>query len=138
MTRRNEFSRQTKNAAFDRSKRGGDVAICECDRVPALGRPAGCGAVLRSGNVFYEHIHQDALGGSSDLDNCAALSKTCWSEKTATIDLPVIAKANRRRDRDRGSMTLPWRPMVGTRRSGIRKPLHPHARPVDRRTGHEL
>lgn len=131
--RRREFSKDTKRQAFERS--GG---VCECHRVPSLKRPQGCGLVLRSGHFNYEHIDQDALGGSNDLSNCAVLSKTCWREKTARIDLPLIAKNNRQRDRDRGTRTLPWRPMVGTKRSGIRKPLHPWARPVDRRTGREM
>jgi len=136
--RRSEFSRVTKAAAYERAKRGGDVAICECDRVPALRRPQGCGLVLRSGHFNYEHIEQDALGGSNSLENCAVLARTCWREKTATVDLPVIAKNNRQRAKDRGARTLPWRPMIGTRRSGIKLPLHPHARPIDRHTGEEL
>lgn len=136
--RRNEFTKQTKRDAFERSRRGGEFPICECDRVPSLKRPHGCGVILRSGHFNYEHIEQDNLGGDNSLENCAVLSKTCWREKSFTVDIPLIAKNNRQRDRDRGAQTLPWRPMIGTKRSGVKKPLHPWARPIDRLTGREL
>lgn len=131
--RRAEFTKDTKRQAFARSR-----GICECHRVPSLNRAHGCGVALRSGHINFEHIEQDALGGGNDLSNCATLCRTCWKEKTAGIDLPLIAKNNRQRDNERSTRTLPWRPMVGTKRSGVRKPLHPWARPIDRRTGREF
>lgn len=131
--RRRNFTKATKREALLRS-----AGICECHRVWQLKRPQGCGVALRSGHVYYEHIEQDALGGDNSLDNCAALTTTCWREKTDRIDLRVIARNNRQRDNAWGTRTLSWRPMPGTKRSGIRKPLNPWSRPVDRRTGRVL
>lgn len=137
-TRRREFSSDTKREAYERAMRGGEVAICECYLVPSLRRPQGCGLVLRSGHFNYEHIDQDALGGGNDLSNCAVLSRNCWREKTDTVDLPLIAKNNRQRDRDRGIAPRVWRPMPGTKASGIKLRLRPYARPIDRTTGQEF
>lgn len=130
---RREFTKATKREAFTRSN-----GICECHRVRTLPTyRTGCGVRLSSGNVFYEHIEQDAIGGSNTIENCAALSKTCWKLKTATIDLPHIAKQNRQRDRERGTQTLSFRPLPGTKRSGIKLPLRPFSKPIDRTTGEE-
>lgn len=91
---RSEFSKQTKRAANDRS--GG---VCECHRCPGM---VPCGLPLGPGNTFYEHIVQCAISDDNSLENCAVLTKTCWKSKTATQDLPVIAKTKRIRDRHRG------------------------------------
>ena len=97
MSGRLEFSPQIKRLAYQRSE-----GICECHLVPMLRRPKGCGQKLGVGNVFYEHIIPDKLKSDNSLDNCAALCKTCWKEKTSSYDLPTIAKSNRVRDRARG------------------------------------
>jgi hypothetical protein len=110
--RRNEFSSTTKREAFDRS--GG---ICEAHRVPML-PVRECKSPLVPGNIFYEHIAPDALNGLNDLSNCACLCKTHWRLKTATYDLPVIAKNNRQRDRNRSIKPQHYAPIVGTKRSG--------------------
>lgn len=111
-----EFSKKTMRAAFDRS--GG---ICECARVPMLGRPQGCGQKLTDGRVRYEHIVPAELGGDNSLDNAAALSISCWKEKTARFDLPTIAKSNRQRDRARGIGRRSSRPMPCGRNSRWKK-----------------
>jgi hypothetical protein len=129
--RRNEFSSATKREAYARSD-----GICECHRVrqlPTYG--TGCGCSLGEGNTFYEHIDQDALGGRNDIDNCAVLVRTCWRLKTDSVDLPMVARNNRQRDRSRGIRPAVYSPLPGTRASGIRKPMRPFAAPVDRRTG---
>jgi len=131
-TRRHEFSPGTKREAYARS--GG---ICECHRIPSLKRPGGCGVTLRDGHINYEHIDQDALGGDNGLDNCAVLARNCWREKTDTIDLPLIAKNNRVRDRARGIKPFQFRPMPGTRGSGIKIRMG-RGRPIDRATGREF
>lgn len=117
-TRKN-FTKATQREAYDRS--GG---ICECHLLAARGIPGfsieGCGRPLGAGNTFYEHIHCDNLLGLNDLDNAAALTKTCWRLKTDTYDLPVIAKANRIRDRARGIRPGQSRPLPGTKASGIK------------------
>jgi hypothetical protein len=89
-----EFTAKTKREALERS--GG---ICECHRIPGM---IPCGLSLTSGNVFFEHIEQDAIVKKNSLDNCAALTKTCWKFKTAKIDQPTIARVRKRRDRNYG------------------------------------
>jgi len=122
-----EFTAPTKRAAFRRS--GG---ACEAHRVPMLPAPE-CKAALTPGNIFYEHIRPDALAGANDLDNCACLCKTHWRLKTISYDLPVIAKNNRQRDRARGIKPQNFRPLPGTKRSGIAIPLN--GSPRNRATG---
>lgn len=111
-----EFTRSTKHDAYKRSK-----GICECHRVFALRRPQGCGVILGSGNIFYEHIIPDNIRPDNSLDNCAALSRTCWREKTSKYDRAIIAKSNHQRDRARGiGRQIKGRPLVGTKASGIK------------------
>jgi len=109
---RNNFSKETKRAAFARSN-----GICECHLIPHVFKVA-CGRPLSAGNTFYEHIDPDAISGRNDLDNCATLTKTCWSIKTNTYDKPVIAKSNRTQDRARGiykpRTITGWRSFNGT------------------------
>lgn len=114
--RRLEFTAATKREAYDRSR-----GICECHRIPGW---TGCGCLLGPGNTFYEHINPDNLGGANDLDNCAALTKTCWKRRTAEHNLPVIAKANRQRDRERGIKPIPRQVLAGTFRSGLKLPMN--------------
>jgi len=129
---RNNFTKPTKREAFKRS--GG---ICECHLIPHVFKSA-CGCKLSAGNTFYEHINPDAISSRNDLDNCAVLTKTCWRFKTASHDLPTIAKSNRTMDRARGIVGTQFNPIVGTKASGIKMPMRPFARPIDRRTGKEL
>src|SRR5579883_530341 len=106
------FTAETKRAALQRSS-----DLCECHRVPQLGRPEGCGVKLVAGLIRYEHIIQDAIRKDNSLDNAACLTKTCWLEKTCTIDIPVIAKSNRVRDHHWGTETAPRAIIVGSRAS---------------------
>lgn len=98
---RNNFSKETKRLAFERS--GG---ICECHLLAKAGIPGfsvdGCGSELGIGNTFYEHIETDYVSRRNDLDNCAALARTCWKLKTSTYDLPIIAKVKRNEDYAKG------------------------------------
>lgn len=94
--RRNNFSKDTKRQAYERSN-----GICECHLIPHVFKVA-CGCALSPGNTFYEHIDPDKISGRNDLGNAAVLTKTCWKRKTADYDLPTIAKSNRTQDRARG------------------------------------
>ncbi len=91
------FTAVTKRNAFDRSR-----GICECYLVPWLSRPQGCGVKLVAGAIFYEHIIPDNIRPDNSLNNCAALTKTCWRKKTDNYDRKIIAKSNHSRDRNRG------------------------------------
>lgn len=118
MRPRREFSPLTKRLALARS--GG---FCECARVPQLPTfGKGCGQRLGEGNTFHEHIICDGLDGDNTIDNCAALVKTCWRQKTDTYDLPVIAKVKRQRDKSFGIRgTL--QPLPGGRSSDLKKKM---------------
>src|SRR5262249_31398782 len=102
--RRNEFTKDIKRAAFERSN-----GICECHLIPHV-FPQACGLPLGEGNTFYEHIDPDKISGRNDLDNAACLTKTCWRIKTSKYDLPVIARVERRLDRARGIRNSPTLP----------------------------
>ena len=134
LTRKN-FTKETKRLAYERSN-----GICECHLLAKAGIPGfsieGCGVKLRSGHINYEHINPDGLDGGNDLDNAATLSRNCWRKKTNEYDLPTIAKANRRRDRDRGIEPPPYCPLAGTVASNIRKPFN--GPPVFRDSGRPL
>lgn len=79
MTKRLEFSRRTKAQAFARAN-----GACEM-----------CGARLSVGKFDYDHRLPAALGGGSDLDNCVVACRACHGTKTATEDVPRIAKTKR-------------------------------------------
>lgn len=116
---RREFTPATKRAAFERAN-----GTCECHRVPWLNRPNGCGVTLVTGQIFYEHVIPDRIRPDNSLDNCAALTTTCFREKTDSYDLPVIAKSNRVQDRARNIKPQHHRPIIGTKRSGWKKHMN--------------
>jgi len=62
----------------------------------AAGHCEGCTRKLLAGDYHYDHRIPDAMGGSSDIDNCQVLCKSCHSTKTRKKDVPEIAKAKRR------------------------------------------
>lgn len=131
MNRRREFSKATRREAYERSK-----GMCECALVPSLPTfEKGCGCALGAGNTFYEHIDPDGAGGDNTLANCAVLVKTCWRIKTDEHDRPVVAKVQRQRDRAIGAKTNTFRPLPGSKRSGIKLPLGGRDVPHYRRTG---
>lgn len=102
---RREFSKATKTAALERS--GG---VCEC----------GCGVPFGVEGVEYDHDLPDWLGGDNSLENCKALRVKCHRRKTPK-DRQMIDKARRGSETRHGLRESRWRPMPGTRRSGIRK-----------------
>jgi 5-methylcytosine-specific restriction enzyme A len=122
--RRREFPSSVKREAFARS-----AGICECHLL--TGKP-GCGVRLGPGNVFYEHIVCDRIGGTPTLDNCAALCRTCWRLKTNHYDLPIVADTNRMWDRHRGIKTVSQRIPGGKLDPRKRKM---NGQVVDRETG---
>lgn len=77
---RQEFNRQTKEAAHERS--GGK---CEC----------GCGVVIAPRRPEYHHAIEAGLGGSNDLSNCMVLHPICHRRITSQRSIPVIAKVKR-------------------------------------------
>jgi hypothetical protein len=126
MTRRNEFPASVKREALERSN-----GICECHLIPHVFKLA-CGLPLGTGNTFFEHINPDEIRKDNSLENCAALSKTCWRYKTDHHDLPIIAKAKRNFDSNNGIHR--WRQRLpGGRFDPIKKKMNGLV--VDRKTG---
>lgn len=123
--RRNNFSADTKRQAHARAN-----GICECHLIPHV-FPQPCGRPLTAGNIFYEHVIPDRVSGRNDLDNCAALTKTCWKIKTATYDQRTVARVRKREDRHRGIRPAPTLP--GSRIDPFKKKLSGLV--ADRRTG---
>ncbi len=104
---RREFPAKVKVAAFERS--GG---LCE-----------RCKARLGPGNVEYDHVLADWLGGEPTLENCEALCRACHrgpGGKTAQ-DVKVIAKAKRVGRSHIGAAPKSRNPLPGGKSSGWRK-----------------
>lgn len=95
--KRREFSPKVKVAAFERA--GGQ---CE-----------GCTAHLYPGKFHYDHRIPDALGGEPTLENCQVLCTNCHSAKTATEDVPRIAKGKRQQRAHLGAKPKSRRPLRG-------------------------
>lgn len=115
MADRREFSPKVMVAAFERAKNH-----CE-----------GCGARLVVGKFQYDHIIADALGGEPTLDNCQVLCSACHDPKSRT-DTTKAAKVKRTtRKLVAGIRKHTSRPIMGSVRSGWRKPFNG---PPERRT----
>lgn len=78
MTKRAEFSKATKLAAWERCR-----GFCEC----------GCGQKI-IGTPEYDHALEDYVGGSNALQNCVVMSKKCHRLKTKE-SRPEIDKTRR-------------------------------------------
>lgn len=81
---RKEFPAAVKRAAFRR--------CCEKDGKP---RCENCGNILVSGNITYEHLDPDGLGGEPTLQNCGVWCTRPCSKGKDRIDNPRMAKADR-------------------------------------------
>jgi 5-methylcytosine-specific restriction endonuclease McrA len=80
---RTEFPLSVRKAAFKRCCRDGKP-YCE-----------SCPAELGPGNIIYEHIVPDGLGGQPTLENCKVHCRNCADVKTFTEDNPRMQKADR-------------------------------------------
>lgn len=115
---RNNFTKATQRAALARSN-----GICECHLIPHVFEVA-CGLALGDGNTFYEHIDPDWISKRNDLENCAALTKTCWKFKTDSYDKPVIAKTRRVSDLAAGIKDPHRQQLPGGRGSFLKKKMN--------------
>lgn len=85
---RQEFPQRVRKLAFAR--------CCKNGSMPGIPQCEHCGNVLRSGNIEYEHLDPDGLGGEPTLQNCGVwCAVPCSSKKTHTQDNPRMAKADR-------------------------------------------
>lgn len=120
---RNEFSRETRRQALQRSGQR-----CEASGLRyGLEEGQRCNCALSLG-VQFDHDVPDQLGGDNSLENCRAVCIQCHKIKTRG-DIQQIRKSDRARDKDNGTF----------KRSGSLS--HPRFKKcfdgsvVDRRTG---
>ncbi len=107
MTRRAEFTRTTKLAAWERS--GGCCENCERKISPGDGPE-------------YDHIIADEHGGGNGLENCQVLCTNCHKPKTRA-DMRVTVRGRKARARHAGA-DKPKRIMPGSRASKWRKTVN--------------
>lgn len=102
---RQEFTTKTRREAMVRCK-----GLCE-----------QCGATLWQKARTFDHIIPCHDNGGNELSNCQVLCAVCDAEKTYKRDIPVIAKSKRISDKHQGVKRSPYRPLPGSRASGLRK-----------------
>ena len=86
MSARREFPARVRAAAFERAKG-------RCEHVGNDG--IRCAKLLRPGDIHYDHIIADSIGGEPTLENCAVLCKAHHAVKSNTLDTPRAAKTKR-------------------------------------------
>ena len=106
---RQEFSRKTLREALRR-------ANGRCENIE-------CQAVLKPGEGEGDHRTPCALGGDNSLANCQITCRVCHKAKTA-LDIGMIRKADRQRDRASGGLRSTSRPIPGSKASGLRKRMN--------------
>jgi hypothetical protein len=108
MSKRREFSKETKRSALKRSG-----MLCEAVGIwYGLDLGQRCNAPLSHG-VQYDHIILDANSKDNSLENCAAVCVKCHKYKTAKHDMPLAAKTVRQQDKARNIRTAPAKPLRG-------------------------
>lgn len=107
------FTKAVKRAALARCKDAAGMPRCECGT---------CGrAALYVGHFHYHHLIPWAISHDSSLGNCGAWRDECHERYTAEVDIPAIAKADRRRDAHYGTASPKRHPMRAGRRSQLSK-----------------
>lgn len=119
---RTEFPAAVRRAAFRR--------CCDADGIPHC---EGCGIELVSGNIEFEHVTPDGLGGSATLENCKVLCrKICARRKTDDEDNPRMVKADRVLRKNYGLQPRKG-PRIQSRGFERARPQHSASRPIQRR-----
>lgn len=90
---RTEFTKRTMREAWTRCGK-------RCEGLLSSGER--CNADLEHKPKHFDHVIPDAIGGPNDLQNCQVLCVPCHKDKTAKIDVPVIAKTKRVADKYQG------------------------------------
>lgn len=97
-TTRQEFSKATKLAAFERAN--GHCEVCLSKIIT---------------RAEYDHRIPCALGGDNSLENCVCSCPKCHRTKTSERDVPAISKAVRLNEKragarvKRGGFSKSWR-----------------------------
>ena len=108
---RREFSKAVLRAAFAR-------ADGRCEGVRTDG--SRCLCTLQVGRFHYDHIVPAALTEDASLNNCQVLCRPCHAAKTV-VDVGVIARVRRLRDRHVGIVDPDRRPFPGGRASPFKR-----------------
>lgn len=121
---RTEFPAKVRKAAF--------IRCCQEGTKPGIPQCETCGAELKAGNIRYEHVQADGLGGEPTLENCKVHCRNCASDKDK-IDNAIMAKADAQLKRAFGLRPIAKRKL---RSKGFAKapPQRTATRPVERRT----
>lgn len=114
---RTEFPQSVRKKAFARCCQRCDVEGVE--NIPGVPQCENCGNVLRAGDIVYEHVQPDGLGGEPVIENCKVYCrKICATKKTVEEDNPRMAKADRVLKKTYGlrgkRRTIPGRRFDGT------------------------
>lgn len=122
---RREFPAKVRKAAFIRCCKGGTQ--------PGVPQCENCGIVLTAGNIEYEHLVPDGLGGEPTLENCGVWCRSsCSKKKTHRDDNPRMAKADRVLKKSFG--LRPARQKIASRGFSKAPPQKSASRPIERRT----
>jgi hypothetical protein len=117
---RREFPLSVRKLAFKRCCRNG-IPYCE-----------SCPVELRAGNIIYEHVDPDGLGGEPTIENCKVHCRNCADVKTFTEDNPRMQKADRVLKKNFG--LRPSRQKIQSRGFSKAPPQHTASRAVERRS----
>lgn len=108
---RREFSKAVRRAALARAEGQCEGMLTDGSRCPCA---------LQVGRFHYDHIVPAALTEDASVENCQVLCRPCHAAKTV-IDVGVIAKVRRVRDRHAGITGSHRRPLPGGRASPFKR-----------------
>ena len=108
---RREFSKAVLRAALARADGRCEGLLMDGSRCPCT---------LQIGRFHYDHIIPAALTEHASLENCQVLCRPCHAVKTV-IDVGVIARVRRMRDRHMGILDPRRRPLPAGRASPYKR-----------------
>jgi 5-methylcytosine-specific restriction enzyme A len=109
--KRQEFGKAVLRAALARAD-----GRCEGQ----LADDSRCPCALQTGRFHYDHIIPAALTQDASLENCQVLCRPCHAAKTV-VDVGVIARVRRVRDRHAGIADPHRQPLPGGKASPFKR-----------------
>jgi 5-methylcytosine-specific restriction enzyme A len=108
---RREFTKAVQRAALVRAEGRCEGTLVDGERCPCA---------LQAGRFHYDHIVPTALTEDASLENCQVLCRPCHAAKTV-VDVGVIARVRRVRDRHAGITDPHRRPLPGGKASPYKR-----------------
>lgn len=108
-TQRQEFTPRQKDEIYLRNCKVLGFPICEA-----------CSAMIKGKNYQVDHIIPCWEKGTNDPSNGRLICLPCHSVKSGE-ESRVTQSADKKGRKDRGIRKAQWRPMPGTKLSGLRK-----------------